>query len=228
MSIQFRNSSTTLLLASSSPRRQELIRSLGLPFAIQVSDVDETVPADWEPLRIVEALSLRKAEAVRNQLREPSPDTVVIGSDTIVVLAGQVLGKPRDEKDAKRMLSELQGRTHQVFSGVACLSAAAGGWRNAEEQTGGGYTDLGPVKYRLLENGAVGHSMTNVTFKPLTLQQIERYVATGEPMDKAGAYGAQGLGATLVSRLDGDYFGVVGLPMFLLAEMLKTFGIQVP
>lgn len=197
-----KNSRRSLILASSSPRRQELIRSLGLPYSVQASEADETVPSDWEPSRIVETLSLRKAEAVYRQLKKPAPGTIVIGSDTIVVLDGQVLGKPRDEEDAKRMLGELQGRTHQVFSGVACVDAESG-------------------------RRVVRSRMTNVHMHALTSKQIERYVATGEPMDKAGAYAIQGLGATIIDSIEGDYFTVVGLPLSLLSQMLREWGIDV-
>lgn len=196
----------TLVLASSSPRRQELIRSLMLPVTIQVSDVDETVPEGMEPAVIVEELSVRKARAVADRLPASSHEggsrRIVIGSDTIVVLDGEVLGKPADKSDAEGMLSRLQGRSHQVYSGVACIDSASGDVR-------------------------VSHRMTRVHMKPLRPDQITRYVETGEPMDKAGSYAIQGLGATIVDEIEGDYFNVVGLPLSLLAAMLSDMGIEV-
>lgn len=198
-----RTNTTTLILASSSPRRQELIRSLQLPVAIKVSDVDENVPAGWEPAKIVEELSLRKARAVKISLtEEESAGGIVIGSDTIVVLDNDVLGKPKDKADAARMLSGLQGRTHQVYSGVACLDLETG---------------------RTL----VSHRATEVRMKPLTETQINRYIETGEPMDKAGSYAIQGIGATIVEGIVGDYFNVVGLPVSLLRDMLLDLGVEV-
>jgi len=193
----------TLILASSSPRRQELIRTLGQPVIVLVNGVDESVPQDWEPSRIVEELALRKADAVYVPLlTSKEQDGIVVGSDTIVVRSGEVLGKPTDPEDAKRMLSLLQGSSHEVYSGVACLDLSTG-------------------------NKVVRHRMTRVAMKPLTPEQIAGYVSTGEPMDKAGAYGIQGLGSTIVDSIEGDYFTVVGLPLSLLSEMLQELGLDI-
>ncbi|WP_426448676.1 Maf family protein [Paenibacillus sp. S-38] len=193
----------TLILASSSPRRQELIGSLGLPYAIRVSDVDESTEPGLSPAQIVEELSARKAGAVYERCKEEGPaDGIVIGSDTIVVLDGEVLGKPQDEQDAFRMLSSLQGRRHQVYTGVACFDLATG--------------------QRLTE-----HRVTEVYMNPLTEAQIRRYIASGEPMDKAGSYAIQGLGATMIDRIEGDYFNVVGLPLSLLSALLERLGVAV-
>lgn len=195
----------TLILASSSPRRQELIRSLQLPYQIIVSDVDETTEAGLAPEHIVEQLSGRKASAVYERCKADQAelrDGVIIGSDTIVVLNGEALGKPKDEEDAFRMLKSLQGKEHHVYSGVACIDL----------QTGLRYVD---------------HQRTAVWMKGLTDERIRRYIATGEPMDKAGSYAIQGLGATIVERIEGDYFNVVGLPMALLSDMLDRFSIAV-
>ncbi|MFC4767902.1 Maf family protein [Effusibacillus consociatus] len=187
-----------LVLASGSPRRRELLSGLGLPFDVIVSDVDETIEEQMPPEEMVRTLAYRKASAVSNTLQ----DGIVIGSDTIVVLDGQVLGKPVDEQDARSMLSRLQGRAHTVYSGVAVIEASTG-------------------------RHLVGHRSTLVHMRSLTDAEIVAYVQTGEPMDKAGSYAIQGIGSTIVDRIDGDYFTVVGLPMELLASMLTSFGIHV-
>lgn len=192
-----------LILASSSPRRQELIRSLGLPVRISPSDVDETIHGELPPADIVETLANRKASAVFDELvRRGERTGIVIGSDTIVVLDGQVLGKPANERDAARMLSALQGRDHEVYSGVTLIEAESG-------------------------NKAVSHRVTRVWMKPMDDDTIRRYIATGEPMDKAGSYAIQGIGATIVDRIEGDYFNVVGLPLALVSDMLKQFGVRI-
>ncbi|WP_409341668.1 Maf family protein [Paenibacillus sp. MBLB4367] len=208
----------TLILASSSPRRQELIRMLGLPVRIVVSHADETVEEGTAPAAMVEQLALRKAEAVNELLKSQSTGTVrdtasglaeedgsgiIIGADTIVVLNGVVYGKPADEEDAFRMLKLLQGAVHQVYTGIACIDRRSG---------------------RLL----VRNKKTDVTLQALTDAQIRRYIATGEPMDKAGSYAAQGFGATFVDRIDGDYYSVVGLSLNLLSGMLAEFDIALP
>lgn len=192
----------SLVLASSSPRRQELIRSLRLPFEVIVSHADESYAEDLGPAQIVETLSLRKASSVAEAEEMRSRDAVIIGSDTIVVLDGQVLGKPVNPGDAARMLRLLQGRTHEVYSGVACLDGLSG-------------------------KRIVSHRITQVKMKALTKQQIIRYIATGEPQDKAGSYAIQGLGATLVESIEGCYFNVVGLPLSLLSDMLSELGIDI-
>jgi len=189
---------TALTLASSSPRRRELLQTLGIPFTIQTSDVDETTAPDLSPSDVVEELAVRKARAVASTQKEG----VVLGSDTIVVLEEQILGKPADEADAFRMLTMLQGREHTVYSGVALIDAASG-------------------------RVEVSHSRTQVRIRPLTQAEIESYIATREPMDKAGSYAIQGIGATIVEGIMGDYFTVVGLPLSLTAQMLSRFGITV-
>ena len=177
-----------LVLASQSPRRKELLTLLGRSFRVQVASVDETM----ENLPIEQAvarLSYRKAAAVGAEA-----DQVVIGADTVVVLDGQVLGKPRDAEDAIRMLKSLSGKTHQVMTGVCLLKGE-----------------------RVLTHTEV----TEVTFRPLTDREIHNYVATKEPMDKAGAYGIQGAAARFVEGIRGDYFNVVGLPVCRLGLMLE-------
>ncbi|NEW04491.1 septum formation protein Maf [Paenibacillus sp. SYP-B3998] len=196
------NPTQRLILASSSPRRQELIQSLGLPYIIRVSDADETVEGEITPAEIVELLSLRKASAVRELLQDSEKHGIIVGSDTIVVYQNEVLGKPVDEEDSFQTLKALQGNTHEVYSGVACLDANTG-------------------------RHVVSHCVTRVSMKPLSDDQIRRYIATGEPKDKAGSYGIQGLGATTIKSIEGDYFNVVGLPLSLLSDLLLSFDIQV-
>lgn len=192
-----------LVLASASPRRKELIQLLGLPVEIAASETDETIEKEWSPAKAVEQLALRKAmEAVR--LREPKrSQEIVIGADTIVVCDQQILGKPQSQEDAYRMLSMLQGRAHEVYTGVACINAATG-------------------------QQIVRHRKTHVWMRALSGEQMTRYILSGEPMDKAGAYGIQGLGAAIVDRIEGCYFTVVGLPVSLLSDMLKMYDIETP
>ncbi|WP_134686065.1 Maf family protein [Brevibacillus migulae] len=187
-----------VILASSSPRRRELLQGLGIPFTVQSSDVDESTSPDLSPQQIVESLAQRKAREVAKDVN----DGLVIGADTIVVLDGKVLGKPRDEADAFQMLQSLQGREHTVYSGVTIVDVKTG----REE---------------------VSHRSTKVRIRSLTEQEINAYIATKEPMDKAGSYAIQGIGATIVDSIDGDYFTVVGLPLNLLAGMLSRFGVQI-
>ncbi|KIL36406.1 septum formation protein Maf [Cohnella kolymensis] len=193
-----------LILASSSPRRQELIKILGLPLQVVPSQADEDTPKDWTPVQIVEGLARRKAGAVIESLAEPSDrDSIVVGSDTIVVLDDKVMGKPKDEEEARNMLHQLAGRTHEVFTGVSCVRPSDG-------------------------LSVTSHRITRVRMRSLTEEQIARYVATGESKDKAGAYGIQELGALLVDSIEGDYFNVVGLPLSLLAVQLEQFGVSLP
>jgi septum formation protein len=193
---------TLLILASSSPRRQELIRSLGLPVRIIPSEADETVSGQLQPKEIVETLAERKASSVAAALPESERKGLVIGSDTIVVLDGSVLGKPKDEAEAADMLTRLQGRAHEVYSGVTIIDAASG-------------------------RTVTSHLVTRVWMKELDALRIRKYIETGEPMDKAGSYGIQGLGALLVERIEGDFFNVVGLPVSLVADVLEEFGVRV-
>ena len=184
-----------IILASGSPRRKQLLAQMGIEtFRVISSDADETVEPGLSPARIVEILSARKAEAVADHTK---PGGLVIAADTIVALDGAVLGKPNDGLEAFRMLSALSGRRHQVYTGVTLL-------RDGERRT--------------------EHEVTTVTFRELTQDDITRYIATGEPMDKAGAYGIQGYGALLVERIEGDYFNVMGLPVCRLGRMLAGMG----
>ena len=184
-----------IILASQSPRRQELMKLTGLPFTVRVADVDETMDKSLPVQQEVTRGSRRKAQAIA---AGASPDDIVIAAVTIVVIDGRELGKPRSEEEALGMLRLLSGRTHE---GVTVLSVCKGSQ---------------------LESEAV---VTKVTFRTLCDEELRAYIKTGEPMDKAGAYGVQGQGALLVERIDGDFFNVMGLPVLLLSRMLAEFGI---
>lgn len=185
-----------LILASSSPRRADLLRGLGLSFRIVPSGFEERHQGRTrDPARFVETLALGKAEEVAGKVGRG----LVLGADTIVILAGEILEKPADPAEAREMLSRLSGRWHEVYTGVALVEAE-------------GMASL------------VGHERTRVKFRRLEAEEIEAYVRTGEPLDKAGAYGIQGLGAILVERIEGCYTNVVGLPLTRVALMLREFG----
>ena len=179
-----------LILASQSPRRQELLGKLGIDFEIQVPDADEQMDQTDDPARQVAAVSLRKAQAVRSE-----PDDVVIAADTIVVCDGKILGKPQSPEHAAQMLRMLSGRAHQVMTGLTVLHGC-----RQESCT----------------------EITTVHFKPLTDREIARYVSSGDPMDKAGAYGIQSGATMFVEGIEGDYFNVVGLPLCRLYKVLQT------
>ncbi len=194
---------TEFVLASASPRRKELLERMGLKFNIVVSDADEnSVKRDLPVELYVQELALLKAMATAKQIIK-SKNKIIIAADTIVTLDGDILGKPKNAEDAKRMLSMLSGRAHEVLTGY-CVT-------------------------RMRDGTAVCNTVrTEVKFKELTEDKIQSYVESGEPMDKAGAYGIQGLGAVLIDKIDGDYFNVVGLPVSALADTLeKEFDIKV-
>jgi septum formation protein len=178
-----------IILASASPRRKEILQTAGIEFEVRVAEVEEKITPGQSPEETVKDLARQKALAVA----KANPQTTVIGADTIVVLEGEILGKPRDWADAIKMLKSLSGKTHSVFTGV-CLV------KDGEEN-------------RFFEE-------TKVEFYNLSNEEIEAYVDTGEPMDKAGAYGIQGKGCLLVKRIEGDYFNVVGLPVGKLVREL--------
>ena len=186
-----------IILASQSPRRRELLGQMGFTdFIIRPAQGEETIDPDLSPDKLVEALSAQKCAEVAALSND---DDLVIAADTVVAIDGTVLGKPRSIPDAFAMLSRLSGRHHTVYTGVTVS-------RNGETLT--------------------AHEATAVHFRPLTAEEIEAYIATGEPMDKAGSYGIQGYGAMLVEGISGDYFNVVGLPVCLLGRMLKQFGVD--
>lgn len=186
-----------IILASQSPRRQELLKLTGLPFTIRIADVDETMDKSLPVQQEVTRVSRMKAQAIASGA---SPDDIVIAADTIVVIDGRELGKPHSEEEALAMLRLLSGRTHEV---VTVLSVCKGS---------------------RIEFEAV---VTKVTFRVLSDPEIRAYIRTGEPMDKAGSYGIQGYGAMFVSHLEGDYFSVMGLPLCPLCRMLRGFGVRI-
>lgn len=188
-----------LVLASGSPRRREMLEGLGVELTVRPVDIDETPLAGEAAEPYVLRLARSKASAgVATVDAERAPETVVLAADTIVVLDGALLGKPQDPADARRMLESLSGREHEVLTGVAVV--AAGGTPQAEVER------------------------TRVCFAQLSAAEIDWYVDSGEPLDKAGAYGIQGLGALFVERLDGNYSNVVGLPLPLTYRLLAGVG----
>ncbi len=182
------------VLASASPRRRELLTQIGLTFDVEAAEIDETPQLAENPVRYVERLAHHKAAAVFARRRDQSR-LVVLGADTTVLCDGQMLGKPRDEADAARILRLLSGKTHQVITGIALVTATA------------------------LQ---VAAEVTEVRMIGLTDQQIADYIAFGEPMGKAGAYAIQGRAARFIPRIEGCYFNVVGLPLARLSAMLET------
>ena len=178
-----------LILASASPRRQELLKLFGLPFTVRVADIDETMDPGLPPFDEVGRVSRAKALAIPRET-----DDIVIAADTIVVCEGKTLGKPRDAEDAKAMLRLLSGRDHQVMTGCTVL-------RGESRET---FTEV-----------------TDIHFRDLSEIEIARYVASGEPMDKAGSYGIQGGAALFCSHMVGDYYNVMGLPVCRLGMVLR-------
>lgn len=187
----------TLVLASASPRRRELLAQIGVHFEVVVHDVDETLLPDEAPADYVSRLARAKAAAVA-ALESVGTARPVLGADTIVVVDGQVLGKPRDAADARRMLTLLSGTEHQVMSAVCVMQGV---------------------------HQALRLSVTAVQFRALSAQEIENYWQSGEPLGKAGAYAVQGLGALFIKNLQGSYSGVMGLPLYETAQLLDQFSV---
>lgn len=187
-----------LILASKSPRRQELLKMLGFDFTTVPCKIDEERYFDLKPVKMVQKLARLKAEEVAGLVE----DTVVIGSDTVVVMDGIMLGKPESIEEATAMLKKLQDRQHSVLTGIAVYDTTS---------------------KRVL----VDYDRTDVYMRPMTEEEIDGYVKTGEPMDKAGAYGIQGIGGIFVEKINGSYYTVMGLPIHKLVLMLKEFSIGV-
>ena len=187
----------TVILASQSPRRRELLGRMGFTdFIVRPAVGEEVIDPDLSPDKLVEELSRQKCAEVR---AASDSDAIVIAADTVVAIDGTVLGKPRSVQDAFAMLSRLSGRHHTVYTGVTVCRG---------------------------EDVLTAHEATRVHFRPLSRAEIEAYISTGEPMDKAGSYGIQGYGSMLVEGISGDYFNVVGLPVCLLGRMLTHFGVD--
>jgi septum formation protein len=187
-----------IVLASASPRRKELLQKIGLKFEVDASNCAEEIDLALKPDEIMCRISIEKARAIASRHK----DAVIIAADTIGVIGKKMLGKPHTAGEARKMLAQISGKSHDVITGFTVLDTA---------------TDK-------IISATVN---TKVYIKKLTQQEIDAYVQTGEPLDKAGAYGIQGLGAVIVEKIEGDYYNVVGLPLSALAEVLQEFGISV-
>jgi septum formation protein len=188
----------TIILASASPRRKELLEKIGLRFAVEPSNYEEDMPSALEPHEFAQKISLEKAKVVASQHK----NAIVIAADTFIIFGGQILGKPHTEKEARKMLETIRGKSHSVITGFSIID------------TGTSKTLSKSVE-------------TKVYIRKLTLAEIDAYVKSKEPLDKAGAYAIQGLGSVFVEKIEGDYFNVIGLPLSALTEALKEFGINI-
>jgi len=187
-----------IVLASSSPRRKELLEKFGLSFTVDTGTFREDFSRGMEPHKLAREISLGKAEAVSRK----HPDALIIGADTFIILANRIIGKPQTEEEAREMLQNISDNSHLVITGFTVIDTASG--------------------------RIVSHSVeTKVYMREISPQEIEAYIKTGEPLGKAGGYAIQGLGALFVEKIEGDYYNVVGLPMYELMKTLKEFGIQV-
>lgn len=187
-----------IILASASPRRREILRITGLKFSVCKSDYEENLDLSLRPRELARFLSRKKAESVSYKYKK----AIIIAADTFIVLKKRLLGKPRTDKEAAKMLSMLSGKTHSVITGFTIMDTGS--------------------------NKIVSRSVeTKVSFKNLSGEDIRGYVRSKEPLDKAGAYAVQGLGAVFIEKIDGDFFNVMGLPLSALAENLKKFGVNV-
>ncbi len=188
-----------LILASASPRRAQVLKDAEIPFEAIPANVDESPRGNETPDKLVERLAETKARAAAACIGAERGPAIVVGADTVVVADGEILGKPVSAQDARQMLRRLSGRTHEVISGLALLALPSGELR-------------------------LGRETTRVTFAPLIEREIESYIASGEPFDKAGAYAIQGRGGRFITRVEGCYFNVVGLPLAKLYQMLCSLG----
>jgi len=192
------NNMKTIILASASPRRKELLQRIGLKFKVDPSNYEENISSELEPHELAQSLSLEKAKLVA----EKHMNALVIAADTFIVFEGKILGKPRTETEAKEMLETISGRQHSVITGFTIIDAAS--------------------------NKALSKAVeTKVYIRKLSSNEIDAYVESKEPLDKAGAYAIQGLGSVIVEKIEGDYFNVIGLPLSALAETLKEFGVHI-
>jgi septum formation protein len=190
-----------LILASSSPRRAEILRQAGIAFEICAAEIDETVLPGETALEMVARLAEAKARAITAQMDAAIRECIIVGADTTVELDGEILGKPRDSAHAREMLARLSGRTHHVLTGIFLLRLPGNASRAAVEKSA-------------------------VTFAPLSEKEIDAYVASGEPLGKAGAYAIQGLAGRYIPKIEGCYFNVVGLPLARLYTLLRELGWQ--
>ena len=188
----------TIILASASPRRKELLKKIGLKFKVELSNYEEDIPSGLEPHELAQKISLEKAKVVASKHQ----NVIVIAADTFIVFGGQILGKPHTEKEARKMLEAISGKSHSVITGFSIIDTS--------------------------KNKTLSKSVeTKIYLRKLTLAEIDAYVKSKEPLDKAGAYAIQGLGAVFVEKIKGDYFNVIGLPLSALTEALKEFGINI-
>ncbi len=188
----------TIILASASPRRKELLKKIGLKFKVEPSNYEENISPELEPHELAKSLSLEKAKLVAKNHK----NALVIAADTFIVFEGKILGKPPTETEAQKMLETISGRQHSVITGFTIIDTE--------------------------NNKALSKSVeTKVYIRKLTSNEIDVYVKSKEPLDKAGAYAIQGLGSAIVEKIEGDYFNVIGLPLSALAESLKEFGVHI-
>lgn len=190
----------TIILASESPRRKKLLKQLGLEFKVIPSEIEEKLNARLQPRKQVEVLSLQKAEAVAAKVK--IKDVLIIGADTMVSINNEIIGKPKDVKDARQMLKKLSGKKHSVITAFTIIDKAS-------------------------KKTVTKSVETHVWFGKMNDVDIKHYILSEKPYDKAGGYGIQGLGAVFVERIDGEYSGTVGLPLYTLAKELKKFGVKI-
>jgi septum formation protein len=188
----------TIILASASLRRKELLEKINLKFEVDASDCEENIDPGLEPREIVRQLSIQKAKTVEARHK----NSIIIAADTVGVMGDRILGKPHTKNEARKMLHEISGKSHLVITGFSIID-----------------TTTDKIVTRTVD--------TRVSIKKLTREEIDAYVKTGEPLDKAGAYAIQGMGAVMVEKIEGDYYNVMGLPLNALTEALKKFGIYV-
>ena len=188
----------TIILASASPRRKELLEKIGLTFKVEPSNYEEQVHSGLEPHEFAQKIALEKARTVASKHK----DGIVIAADTFIVFGGQILGKPHTKNEARKMLETINGKSHSVITGFSIIDTS--------------------------KNKTLSKSVeTKIYIRKLTPAEIDAYVKSEEPLDKAGAYAIQGLGAVFVEKIEGDYFNVIGLPLSALTEALKEFGINI-